>query len=94
MSILNCQFISNCSMKNVQSCESTGRKSVQSGIKTYACLLAAELVAFKIDHSGLQKDPFSIPFSIYHEFSRTHYKLVRLGYAITSTLLTFSGFVK
>ena len=60
MSILNCQFISSRSTKNVQSCEGTGRKSVESEVKTNVCLLAAELVSIKIDHPGLQKDHFSI----------------------------------
>ena len=37
LSIPNCQFISNGSMMNVQSCKKQGRKSVESGIKTNAC---------------------------------------------------------
>ena len=41
---------------------SPGRKSVESGIKTNACLLAAELVSFKIDHPCLKTDTFSMPY--------------------------------
>ena len=40
---------------------SQGRKSVEAGIKTNVCKLAAELVSFKIDQPCLKTDTFSIP---------------------------------
>ena len=42
---------------------SKGHKSVESGIKTSACQLAAEFVSFKIDHPCLKTDTFSKPES-------------------------------
>ena len=74
---------------------SKGRKFDESGIKTNVCLLAAEFVSFKIDHPCLKTDTFSIPESKFTTMNfRTHYKVVRLLYAIIIISLTCLGFVK
>ena len=41
--------------------EDQGANLLIHGIKTNACLLAAELESFKIDHAHLKTDAFSIP---------------------------------
>ena len=42
---------------------SKGRESVESGIKTNVCLLAAEFLSFKINDPCLKMDTFSIYLS-------------------------------
>ena len=51
--------------------------------------LQLNFASFKIDHPSLKTDTYSISL-----ITTTHYKLVRLWYAITIISLTFLGFVK